>query len=48
MALCYEDLIDHSELRQHPVLGLLAGKLEARRSDFASPAGKSTLTRIGS
>ena len=31
IALGYEDLNDHDELRCDPVLGLLSGKLEARR-----------------
>src|SRR5271168_3962997 len=33
IALGYEDLNDHEELRRDPVLAVLAGKLEARRSD---------------
>ena len=33
MALGYEDLIDHDQLRHDPVLATLAGKLEARRRD---------------
>ena len=32
IALGYEDLIDHDELRHDPVLAVLAGKLAARRS----------------
>jgi hypothetical protein len=35
IALGYEDLIDHDELRHDPVLAILAGKLEARRADCA-------------
>ena len=35
-ALGYEDLNDHDELRHDPVLGLLSGKVEARRSDCAA------------
>ena len=31
IALGYEDLIDHDELRHDRVLAVLAGKLEARR-----------------
>ena len=31
LALGYEDLNDHDELRHDPVLGLLPGKLQARR-----------------
>ena len=46
IALGYEDLIDHDELRHDPVLAVLAGKLSARRADFASLAGKSTLNRL--
>jgi hypothetical protein len=34
------------ELRHDPALGLLSGKLEARRSDCAVLAGKSTLNRL--
>jgi Transposase DDE domain group 1 len=46
MALGYEDLIDHDELRHDPVMAILASKLEARRSDCAPLAGKSTLNRL--
>ena len=46
IALGYEDLNDHDELRHDPVVGLLSGKLEARRSDCAVLAGKSTLNRL--
>jgi hypothetical protein len=46
LALGYEDLIDHDELRHDPVMAILAGKLEARRSDCAPLAGKSTLNRL--
>ena len=46
IALGYEDLSDHDELRHDPVLGLLSGKLEARRRDCAALAGKSTLNRL--
>ena len=46
MALGYEDLSDHDELRHDPVLALLAGKLAARRSNCAALAGKSTLNRL--
>ena len=46
IALGYEDLIDHDELRHDPVLAVLAGKLEAKRSDCAPLAGKSTLNRL--
>ena len=46
IALGYEDLVDHDELRHDPVLATLAGKLTARRSDCAPLAGKSTLNRL--
>jgi Transposase DDE domain group 1 len=46
IALGYEDLIDHDELRHDPVMAILAGKLAARRSDCAPRAGKSTLNRL--
>ena len=42
LALGYEDLNDHEQLRQDPLLGVLAGK-----KDLAEPlAGKSTLNRL--
>jgi hypothetical protein len=46
IALGYEDLNDHDELRHDPVLGLISGKLAARRSGCAVLAGKSTLNRL--
>ena len=46
IALGYEDLNDHDELRHDPVLAVLAGKLKARRKDCAPIAGKSTLNRL--
>jgi hypothetical protein len=46
IALGYEDLTDHDELRHDPVLAVLAGKLAAHRSDCAALAGKSTLNRL--
>ena len=46
IALGYEDLNDHDDLRHDPVLAVLAGKLEAQRSDCAPLAGKSTLDRL--
>ena len=46
IALGYEDLNDHDELRHDPVMAALAGKLEARREDCAPVAGKSTLNRL--
>ena len=46
LALGYEDLNDHDELRKDPVFAVLAGKLKAQRSDCAALAGKSTLNRL--
>jgi hypothetical protein len=46
IALGYEDLNDHDQLRHDPVLAVLAGKLEASRPDCAPLAGKSTLNRL--
>jgi len=46
IALGYEDLIDHDQLRHDPTLAVLAGKLTARRQDCAPLAGKSTLNRL--
>ena len=46
IALGYEDLNDHDELRHDPVLAVLAGKLAAKRADCAPLAGKSTLNRL--
>lgn len=46
IALGYEDLNDHDELRHDPVMAVLAGKLAARRKDCAPVAGKSTLNRL--
>ena len=46
LALGYEDLIDHDQLRHDPAMAILAGKLEARREDCAPVAGKSTLNRL--
>ncbi len=42
----YEDLNDHDHLRHDPLLAVLLGKLEAKRSDCAPIAGKSTLNRL--
>jgi hypothetical protein len=36
----YEDLNDHDELRHDPMMGVLAGKLEARREECAPVAGR--------
>jgi hypothetical protein len=46
IALGYEDLNDHDQLRHDPVLATLAGKLTARRPNCAPLAGKSTLNRL--
>jgi Transposase DDE domain group 1 len=46
IALGYEDLVDHDQLRHDPTLAVLAGKLSARRKDCAPLAGKSTLNRL--
>ena len=46
IAMGYEDLNDHDELRHDPVMASLAGKLEAFREDCAPVAGKSTLNRL--
>jgi Transposase DDE domain group 1 len=46
IALGYEDLNDHDELRHDPLMAVLAGKLAARREACAPVAGKSTLNRL--
>jgi hypothetical protein len=46
IALGYEDLNDHDELRHDPIMAVLAGKLKAVRRDCAPVAGKSTLNRL--
>ena len=46
IALGYEDLNDHDELRHDPLMPVLAGKRAARREDCAPVAGKSTLNRL--
>src|SRR5438067_5525949 len=46
IALGYEDLIDHDQMRHDPVMAVLGGRLEARRADCAPLAGKSTLNRL--
>src|ERR1700751_3627156 len=46
IALGYEDLNDHDELRHDPLMAVLSGKLAARRGDCAPVAGKSTLNRL--
>ena len=46
IALGYEDINDHDDLRHDPVMAVLAGKLQAWRADCAPVAGKSTLNRL--
>jgi hypothetical protein len=46
IALGYEDINDHDELRHDPVMAVLAGKLQATRKGCAPVAGKSTLNRL--
>ncbi len=46
LALGYEDVNDHDELRHDPVFGVLAGRLESRHPRTAPLAGKSTLNRL--
>jgi hypothetical protein len=46
IALGYEDLNDHDELRHDPLMAVLAGKLVAKRAACAPVAGKSTLNRL--
>jgi len=46
IALGYEDLNDHDELRHDPILATLTGKLTPKRSNCAALAGKSTLNRL--
>ena len=46
IALGYEDVVDHDELRHDPIMAVLAGKLTARRRNCAPVAGKSTLNRL--
>ncbi len=46
IALGYEDINDHDELRYDPAMAVLAGKLAARRKDCAPVGGKSTLNRL--
>jgi hypothetical protein len=46
LALGYEDVLDHDQLRHDPAMAVLAGKLEARRQGCAPLAGKSTLNRL--
>jgi hypothetical protein len=46
IALGYEDINDHDELRRDAMMAVLMGKLAARREDCAPVAGKSTLNRL--
>ncbi len=46
LAMGYEDLVDHDELRHDPLMAVLAGKLQPVRGDCAPVAGKSTLNRL--
>jgi hypothetical protein len=46
IALGYEDINDHDELRRDPALGLLSDPLEPKRADVEVLAGKSTLQRL--
>ena len=46
IALGYEDIADHDQLRHDPVLGVLGGTLTRKRKDCAPLAGKSTLNRL--
>jgi len=47
LALGYEDLVDHDELRKDLTLAVVAGKLKpVLRSDCEALAGKSTLNRL--
>src|SRR5258707_10640069 len=46
IALGYEDLNDHDELRHDPMMAILAGQLVARRGDCAPVVRQSTLNRL--
>ena len=46
LALGYEDLVDHDEMRHDPVLGAMLGKLDRASQAPAPLAGKSTLNRL--
>jgi len=46
LALGYEDLIDHDELRHDPILGVVLGKLACKADQPMPLAGKSTLNRL--
>src|SRR5256885_1935411 len=47
IALGYEDLNDHDELRHDPLMAVLAGKLPAPRGGCAPVGGQSTLNPLG-
>lgn len=46
IALGYEDLNDHEQLRHDPLMAMLAGKREPSPSEGFALAGKSTLNRL--
>jgi hypothetical protein len=46
IALGYEDINDHEDLRHDPMMAVLSGKLQATRRTCAPVAGKSTLNRL--
>jgi hypothetical protein len=46
IAMGYEDLVDHDELRHDPVLGVVLRRLDTRHGRCAPLAGKSTLNRL--
>jgi hypothetical protein len=46
IALGYEDLVDHDDLRHDLVIATAMGKLTPRRDDCEALAGKSTLSRL--
>jgi hypothetical protein len=46
IALGYEDVNDHDDLRHDPALAATLGRLASRRSRCAALAGKSTLNRL--
>jgi len=46
IAMGYEDLVDHDELRHDPVLGVVLERLDAKHGRCAPLAGKSTLNRL--
>jgi len=46
LALGYEDLLDHDELRRDPIMGVLLGKFDRAQDEPEPLAGKSTLNRL--